>query len=132
MKKGICKHFRGTINKRCGRGVVIRELVGGPDRGWVTRLPCHQANTTAIGCEQYAEPTDDEVAEYDAEVAKDAARMKVLAPAISRIKEENQGKNTKGTMECPICGGDLHWTHAAYNGHVWGRCETKDCVSWME
>lgn len=35
-------------------------------------------------------------------------------------------------VECPVCKGKLHLSQAAYNGHVHGRCETKECVSWME
>jgi hypothetical protein len=28
--------------------------------------------------------------------------------------------------------GWLHLSQSAYNGHVHGKCETDDCVSWME
>jgi len=35
-------------------------------------------------------------------------------------------------IECPACGGGLHLSQAASNGHIHGKCETKDCVSWME
>ena len=35
-------------------------------------------------------------------------------------------------IECPACKGRLHLSQAAYNGHVWGKCETEGCVSWME
>lgn len=38
-----------------------------------------------------------------------------------------------GVMECPICKtGKLHYSRAAYNGHVHARCTTLDCVAWME
>lgn len=36
-------------------------------------------------------------------------------------------------IDCPTkCGGKLHLSQAAYNGHVWGKCTTEGCVSWME
>ena len=35
-------------------------------------------------------------------------------------------------VECPVCKGKLHLSHAAVNGHVWGKCETAGCVEWME
>ena len=36
-------------------------------------------------------------------------------------------------IECPTgCGGKLHLSQAAYNGHVWGKCTTEGCLSWME
>lgn len=28
--------------------------------------------------------------------------------------------------------GRLHLSQSSYNGHVHGRCETDDCVRWME
>ena len=37
MKKGTCKHFTGTMQKTCEKGVNYREHVGGPDLGWATR-----------------------------------------------------------------------------------------------
>jgi hypothetical protein len=44
------------------------------------------------------------------------------------VKEEgNQGK-----IICPKCGNDLHWTRASSNKHVWGKCKTENCLSWMQ
>ncbi len=35
-----CKHFTGPVhNKTCKAGVNYRELVGGPDLGWMARMP---------------------------------------------------------------------------------------------
>lgn len=36
------------------------------------------------------------------------------------------------TINCPACGGKLHLSQSSYNGHVHGKCETPDCVAWME
>ena len=41
-------------------------------------------------------------------------------------------KDRTGVVECPICKGQLHLSQSAYNGHVWGKCETADCIAWME
>ncbi len=59
-------------------------------------------------------------------------RMKTTLPLIAKVKAEHEGKDWQGTERCPACGGTLHLTHSSYNGHVWGRCETTDCLSWME
>jgi hypothetical protein len=37
-----------------------------------------------------------------------------------------------GSVECPMCGGKLHFTVARSNGHVHGHCETRLCLIWME
>lgn len=52
---------------------------------------------------------------------------------LDRDKHElYKGKSWAGVDECPVCKGKLYMSHAAYNGHVHGQCETKGCLSWME
>lgn len=46
--------------------------------------------------------------------------------AANRHKGEAQG-----TVSCPICKGTLY-LGISYNGHRKGRCDTPQCVSWME
>jgi uncharacterized protein YbaR (Trm112 family) len=36
----------------------------------------------------------------------------------------------RGGIVCPACGGTLYWTRSATNGHVWGKCNTRGCLSW--
>jgi len=39
----------------------------------------------------------------------------------------------QGKMACPVCGsGVLHYSRAAYNGHVHAFCTTSECVAWRE
>ncbi len=51
---------------------------------------------------------------------------------VASIKKIYGRTSTKGTVNCPICGEDLHFTVAAFNGHVHGKCTTKDCLQWAE
>ena len=37
-----------------------------------------------------------------------------------------------GTVECPKCGKRIAFRVSSYNGHVHARCETLDCIAWME
>ena len=39
-------------------------------------------------------------------------------------------KEDQGKIKCPKCEGELHYTRAK-NGHVWGKCKTENCLSWM-
>jgi len=55
-----------------------------------------------------------------------------VLPLVSEVKQVHAGKNWQGTRECPVCKGVLHLSHAGCNGHVWGKCETEDCLSWLE
>jgi hypothetical protein len=55
--------------------------------------------------------------------------FKSILEALTLIAKEegNQGK-----IKCPKCGNDLHWTRASSNKHVWGKCKTANCLSWMQ
>lgn len=58
-------------------------------------------------------------------------QMTIVGPVVSEWRD----KPPRGKAEviaCPICKGRLHLSQAACNGHVHGKCETDDCVSWME
>ncbi len=60
---------------------------------------------------------------------------RIMMEAFSRIKavhgEFKAGRAGHGIVECPKCKGKLHYNVASLNGHVWGKCETKDCLAWM-
>ncbi len=59
-------------------------------------------------------------------------QFKSITDAIKLCREHAGGKRgIAGTVECPKCKGTLYYTVAASNGHLWGRCETKDCLAWM-
>lgn len=51
---------------------------------------------------------------------------------IAAMKKEFVGRAGSKVVECPACKRNLHMKIAACNGHVWGKCETKKCLSWME
>ena len=52
------------------------------------------------------------------------------AMELCRIDAKGE-RGIEGTIECPACKGTLHYSIAGTNGHMWGRCETKDCLTWM-
>lgn len=140
-----CTHFNGMgfygqDDKRCDAGVCYRELRStkkDADGRYVKRLPClpplsEYAGTLPIAaCEHFRAKTAEEV---DAEEARLAARMALHAkvgPAVIAWRQKPP-KGKREVIECPACGGRLHLAQSSYNGHVHGRCETADCVSWME
>jgi len=56
-------------------------------------------------------------------------RFNKLLVALKIIKELG---TERGCIECPLCGCKLRFTVAKSNGHVWGKCETDGCLSWMQ
>lgn len=67
-------------------------------------------------------------------VEQSERQMELVMPVVAKWRTwtEKNRVSKQEVIECPACAGRLHLTQSAYNGHVWGRCETKDCVSWME
>lgn len=123
-KAGTCRHFTGVQNKTCKAGV---------DYEAVSPIPCiDKYRKGDCTCDKYEEPSQAEIDEWQAFLDERMEMHRKVGPVIVAIKREHKGKSWQGVVECPCCGGKLHVSHAAYNGHVHGRCETEDCISWME
>jgi len=62
-------------------------------------------------------------------------RMKLVGPVVAawRTWTKKNRVAKQEVIDCPTkCGGKLHLSQAALNGHVCGKCTTEGCVSWME
>lgn len=151
MSPHTCKFYNGDHhNKCCDAGVDYESVTTEPERllGKAFRKPCvnwgkfkagnpmsalQQAEWEKRGtCDKYTEPTPEEVVKYEQEMHAHAERMMKGIEATMDIRKKYKGQNWKGVIECPICKGRLHVSHAAMNGHVWGKCETVNCLAWME
>ncbi len=147
MNAGTCKHYTGSHhNKTCAAGVCYDDVTTDPRNpvGKALRLPCHskpwpKATESQLAhyhnrgtCAKYEEPTRADIAISNARANAAVVRLKASFPLIDRVKKLHRGEDWKGVETCPVCSGKLHMTHAKFNGHVWGKCETDDCLSWME
>lgn len=140
----LCKHFGGMRPPTCAVGVNVREITGGPDLGWLIRIPCRTTVEMRGGkpvpratCPQFELPTDEEhaaeEAKWEAIVLESERRMKLGQELFRRIRRENKGRSNSGSDPCPACeGGTLYWRIAGYNGHIHARCTTDGCISFME
>lgn len=131
MKKGTCKHFRGIQHDICLADKDWRWITGGELVGVAIRMPCIKRETPQASCEHYAEPTDEEIKEDNAWIDQAIKKIKEASPLISKLKEEYKDGGS-GTRDCPVCGNIFHFSVAACNQHVHGKCETDDCLSFME
>lgn len=133
-KSGTCKHFNGIQHDACRAGLNIRELTGGEDFGWAIRIPCIKEKTSDVVCDQYAEPSPEEIAEEEEEAIykKLIEEIRLTSPIIAEVKKYHRNENWSGTRECPVCKGTLRVSISACNTHVHGACETKGCLWWME
>ena len=130
-----CINFRGMDkNDTCEKGVNDQAL---RREGRTFDLPCFAKNLNpAVGepmhCEHRRAPTAEEVAAHQEWIAGRMDRLRVVMVAIRPFREANKGRSASAIQECPLCNGRLRLSIAGSNGHVHGRCETADCVRWME
>lgn len=134
-KMSRCVHFTGTMRDTCEAGVNYRQIVGGPDLGWGTRLPCHVDLFPAKGgdvatCEKRRMTTREEA---EAEVREADESYQRVSTCLKAIREKHgKARGLADSMPCPTeCGGTLRYSISGYNGHVHGQCSTPMCASWM-
>jgi hypothetical protein len=139
--EGHCNHYRGIWGPgmkdiaTCDAGVNYKELAGTSEPGWVRKLPCTRpiGNATAdeqVACNKREMPTKEQIEAYDAWCDD---HFKVVVTAMKRCHDHAGGKRgIRGEVECPACKGRLHYSVASVNGHLWGKCETPECLSWMQ
>ena len=123
-----CQHFNGTQNGACKLGIRYDSF---PKR---QRIPClvFDGLDSPDICAKREWPTEEMIQQRLDEIESSTTRFAKVTPLIAKIKREHKGESWQGIEACPVCNGKLHLSHAAYNGHVHGRCETNDCLAWME
>lgn len=135
-------------DKKCRLGICYLDVTAKRDQpGSFFRMACQTPNdghgvkvleeTGPAGtCEHFSALTEDELAQQEEESKRAFERsiemMTKVAPIITAVKKKYKGKTIRGVKTCPVCKGKLHVTHAASNGHVHMRCETENCIAFME
>lgn len=130
-------------NERCLKGIIYDELTRNAElgtTGCALRLPCirsHHDPAERRGrplceCPHLKWPTVEESHAHEVEIRAHMDKMMAATVAIEPIRKAHKGKDWAGVIECPICKGKLHVRHHGYNEHCWVKCETEDCVSWVE
>jgi hypothetical protein len=113
-----CRHYsyeRGLKGgPRCARGVVLE--------GAGCVLPC-LPDPSGTPCSLREEYTD---AEREAWKAESAASMDRLGKAVTALPRAIP-LNTSGKIECPNCGGNLHYGRWHRGAEI--RCETPFCAN---
>lgn len=118
-----CVYFNGITNDKCDAEITY-------PREWKDN-PCHKSHEN-IPCEKRRFPTQEEVEIFVKELELQFENMKKAFVIVGKIKNEHKSHNWEGVEVCPVCNGKLHMSHSAFNGHVWGKCETEKCLAWME
>ncbi len=62
-----------------------------------------------------------------------AMNAMVAAHADAKAKGYQKGHGGVSSIDCPACeDGRPKYSVASVNGHMWARCNTPGCLSWME
>jgi len=130
MQKDICLRYAGLMRKVCLCGISFQQITGNKgDFGIYKRIPCFGRNRIDT-CKRRVFPTDAYIKRFE---DKANTNHEYVVIALQTIKEINKDikKDKEGVIVCPQCKGKLHYSIVGYNGHIWGKCETKGCISWM-
>jgi hypothetical protein len=132
-----CIHFTGIMRDTCKAGVNYRELAGNPDIGFATRLPCisimSEKHVEKVTCAKQRPETKEEAEAREAEGDAAVARVLSVLPIINALKRTvPKGRFHQDIVKCPICQGNLHVSLVASNHHARAKCETDNCVSFIE
>lgn len=133
----FCNHYRAMVeHDACEAGISYDTFKGMP----FDKRPCFRKDryeAVRPGCDLVEFPTDAEIDETEAWMKE---RFVKIALARAAIVEACGGAwkrgmpGLTGVIDCPGCSQHmtLHYSRAGYNGHIHAKCDTPNCVSWME
>lgn len=139
--RNYCEHYdpkTGGIGQDfcalgCDHSAMMKKA---REQGMPRTAPCiagHTCDATSI-CPKWERRSLERAEERADAMMKSLLRMELAASVIKKwrtwTKTNKVGKTE--VIECPACKGRLLLSQSAYNGHVHGKCETEDCLSWME
>lgn len=130
MNENSCKYFRSPVHHTsCKLNINYRDLAGEPQVSYLARLPCSNSMKLKdpVSCESKVKYTADEMKAIEKELTERAENFSKAISAIKKLKNNPQ----HGDIECPKCKKRLYFSIAKSNGHIWGKCESEKCLSWM-
>lgn len=135
--RNYCQHYKPQGAKTiCAAGCDIANIKRTQTRAdstvkWGPCIEGHLLPDVLTLCPKWERVTM-EAAEKRADgIGRSLQKLITANPFISAWrKKEPRGKAE--VVECPVCKGRLHLSQAAYNGHVWAKCATADCINFVE
>lgn len=138
---GWCIYYRapkigswGNGHEDCEAGIPFASFDGVK----FDQRPCFldkktgESHPGSLPCPHLRRPTPEEITAHEGWVSERFGKLGKVMMGIKPWRDAHKGKSAAEVVDCPACGGRLHLSISSYNGHVHGRCETADCVSWME
>lgn len=141
-ERDYCVHYRpkpGLGGNDCEKGVDLDALTENNTKC----RPCILSFRKRYGedkgrevaeCEHFEQRSIESAAECADSTEGHMEQFLKTLPWISKIKDSMKGVTTdmRGKDECPICEKVIHWSWTPYNNHMSAKCETQDCVNFIE
>jgi len=117
-----CRHFRSILEgKSCHAEINYSDLRKHGD------LPCFGDTGDSIAkCSKHQPYTLEETQAKEEKFRTEFMHISIALAAIKTLS------GTVGSIDCPQCQGKLSWTRSTRNKHIYGNCETPDCLRWMQ
>lgn len=136
MHEKSCRHFNGVLgpgmrkdHKPCLVGQNFRDFADDDPAGRGRKLACLGEGTKT--CPKFSAWTAAEVQADEEMWEKITAETLTAKAAIEQAIKA--GAPSTGDIPCPACkAGQLKYSRSDYNGHIWAKCTTEDCVTFME
>lgn len=138
--RNYCVHYdpRGSATG-CAAGLDMQKIRCVPtpsskgDRmiAWGPCIGGHTLEDPCSHCPKWERPSLESAEKYADDIEAAVQRMTIVDPVISAWRDKKP-KGKSETITCPVCAGRLHLSQAASNGHVFAKCETSGCVSFIE
>ena len=122
-RAAVCRHFDGVAGATCRAGVRYHGLTAPIFQVCLGRSEC-----PAKFCEKYAVRTKEDLTR---EQMMERKLLRASDRAVKAAEAIRSCGRTAGEIECPNCGLILTFA-VAPNGHKRARCETKNCVNFIE
>ena len=132
-----CQHYKNGkgADMVCTAGMNLKTMqrvaTGAMRIKWGPCVEGHTLENPHQYCPHWIRRTREQGEKHADKVEKSIRMMTVVMPVVDKWRKKLPLGKVE-VIECPECKGRLHLSQAAYNGHVHGKCETPNCVSWME
>jgi hypothetical protein len=124
-----CRHYSSPVHNECCKvGVNYRKLGDDSRAGYLARLPCvvdSPLTKEPVTCDKVSLLTEDELTKKKQEITESSKHL------FTAVVEIRKTKLQQGHIECPKCKDELHFSVAKSNGHIWAKCKTPNCLSWI-
>lgn len=137
FEMNYCQHYaRGKgADMICKAGMDLKTIknvaTGDKQIKWGPCIEGHTLDNPHKYCPKWIRRTREQGEARADSIERSLNMMMLVMPMVNEWRKKLPFGKAE-IVECPVCKGKLHLSQSSYNGHVWGKCEIKDCVSWME